>query len=59
MYESVGSVGFGMRWQYQTQLSLSLDYGVVVVGNSPNADVTNRSNVRGHDRLHMNMVVKF
>ncbi len=59
MYESVGSVGFGMRWQYQTQLSLALDYGVVVVGNSPNADVTNRSNVRGHDRLHLNMVVKF
>ena len=59
MYESVGSVGFGMRWQYQTQLSLSLDYGVVVLGNSPNADVTNRTNVRGHDRLHLNVVMKF
>jgi hemolysin activation/secretion protein len=59
MYESVGSVGFGMRWQYRTQLSLSLDYGVVVLGNAPNADVTNRQNVRGHDRLHLNMVVKF
>jgi hemolysin activation/secretion protein len=58
-YESVGSMGFGMRWQYRTQLSLALDYGVVVIGNAPNAEVTNRQNVRGHDRLHLNLLVKF
>jgi hemolysin activation/secretion protein len=58
-YEAVASVGFGMRWSYQTQMSLALDYGVVVQGNAPNADVTNRQNVRGHDRLHLNLVMKF
>ncbi len=58
-YEAVASVGLGMRWQYRTQLSLALDYGVVVEGNSPNANVTNRQNVRGHDRLHLNLVLKF
>ena len=58
-YESVGSLGFGMRWQYRTQLSLALDYGVVVQGHSNNAELTNRQNVRGHDRLHLNLVVKF
>jgi hypothetical protein len=31
----------------------------VVQGNAPNADVTNRQNVRGHDRLHLNLVMKF
>lgn len=58
-YESVSSVGFGMRWQYESQASLSLDYGVVVQGHANNGNVLNVQNTRGHNRLHVNLVVKF
>ncbi|MBL8383675.1 MAG: ShlB/FhaC/HecB family hemolysin secretion/activation protein [Burkholderiales bacterium] len=59
VYDAVSSAGFGLRWQYQSSVSLALDYGVVVQGFAPNANVTGVANVRGHDRLHLNMLVRF
>lgn len=58
-HDSVGSVGFGLRRQYQTALSLSFDYGVVVQGHGRSGEVLNIPNTRGHDRLHFSAVVKF
>jgi hemolysin activation/secretion protein len=58
-FESVASAGFGLRWQYQTSLSLALDYGVVVQGHAPSGTVLNVQNTRGHNRLHLNMSMIF
>ena len=58
-YESVGSLGFGMRWQYQSSLSVALDYAQVIQGHDPSATPRSAQNVRGHNRLHVNMVLRF
>ena len=58
-YESVASLGFGLRWQYETSVSLALDYAQVVQGHAPGGAVLNLQNTRGHNRLHVNAIVKF
>lgn len=58
-YDSVGSVGIGLRWQYEATFALSLDFAQVVQGNAPSADVLNLQNVRGHNRLHLNALLRF
>jgi hemolysin activation/secretion protein len=58
-YDSVGSIGLGLRWQYQNNFSIALDYAQVVQGNTQAGDVLNLQNVRGHNRLHMNALLRF
>lgn len=58
-FEAVGSLGFGMRWQYQTSVSVALDFAQVIQGHAPSGTVLNVQNTRGHNRLHLNAIVKF
>ena len=62
-FEAVGSVGFGMRWQYQTSASVALDFAQVIQGHSrggnPPLDVRNVQNNRGQNFLHLNAIFKF
>ena len=59
-FEAVGSLGFGMRWQYQTSVSVALDFAQVIQGHAPSGNPPlNVQNTRGHNRLHLNAIVKF
>ena len=58
-YEAVASLGFGVRWQYGASVSVALDYAQVVQGHGPSGAVLNVQNTRGHNRLHVNAIVKF
>ncbi|MBL8377199.1 MAG: ShlB/FhaC/HecB family hemolysin secretion/activation protein [Burkholderiales bacterium] len=57
--ESVGSVGFGLRWQYKAQLAVALDYGVVILGHAPSNAASAPQNTRGRDRMHVNLTLRF
>lgn len=58
-YEAVASLGFGLRWQSETSVTLALDYAQVVQGHAPGGALLNLQNTRGHKRLHVNAIVKF
>ncbi|MFN0163293.1 MAG: ShlB/FhaC/HecB family hemolysin secretion/activation protein [Burkholderiales bacterium] len=58
-HDSAGSVGFGLRWQHQAQVALTMDYGVVIQGHAPTNTANAPQNTRGRDRLHVNLLVKF
>lgn len=58
-YESVGSVGVGLRWQYGNSFSLGLDFAQVIEGHARSATEYGVANTRGHNRLHMNALLRF
>lgn len=61
----LSSTGFGWRWSSKQQLSISLDYGVIIEGLAEDEGVNagaapaDRINLDDDDRLHFNLVYRF
>ncbi len=57
------SVGFGARWAWKQQLSVSLDYGKITKGISATEDINNGSpdpiNLKDDDKAHFSLVYRF
>jgi hemolysin activation/secretion protein len=58
------SLGFGMRWSWKQQLSVSLDYGKITKGitasEGPNAGSTSPPiNLKDDDKAHFSLVYRF
>ena len=51
----LSSAGFGMRWSWKQQLSISLDYGVINEGGGPDTTI----NQDGDSKAHFNLVYRF
>ena len=61
----LSSAGIGWRFAWKQQLSVSLDYGIIIDGLGPNegvnagAPVADRINLDDDDRAHFNLVYRF
>ncbi|MCP4077582.1 MAG: ShlB/FhaC/HecB family hemolysin secretion/activation protein [Gammaproteobacteria bacterium] len=51
----LSSAGFGMRWSWKQNLSISLDYGVINEGGGPDTTI----NQDGDSKAHFNLVYRF
>ncbi len=54
-YDDLSSAGLGMRWSWKQQLSISLDYGLIIKGGG--ADTT--INQDDDSKAHFNLVYRF
>lgn len=51
----LSSAGLGLRWSWKQQLSISLDYGVIIEGGGPDTTI----NQDDDDKAHFNLVYRF
>ncbi len=51
----LSSAGLGLRWSWKQQLSVSLDYGVIIEGGGPDETI----NQDDDDKAHFNLVYRF
>lgn len=52
---NLSSAGLGMRWSWKQQLSVSVDYGVIIEGGGPDTSI----NQDGDSKAHFNLVYRF
>ncbi len=53
--ETPSSGGVGVRWSWKQQLSIALDYGVIIRGAGSDPDI----NQDGDNKLHFNLIYRF